>query len=646
MVGDLIEELKLSSLKREDRRSVSLFFFLNIVICFFLTHLFLFSLPDSTATPTNQSIDYGFKKLANTISFFCNGLLNFKTEFGDIDVSQQYSGTGIRVITTAFRDDQNLVVRYSKEIFPKIKALAKHSWLLSADSRSIELNKLERNTTMAGLEYTPIHQWTTSVLTGYEKNNQLGISANALAFEGFSILQPVMIDDYSFRGSIRSEYLQLDTNRINSDVNVDVVSERDFFNGNIARFFSRYRRLQRDFFTPVGSGFNDLIVETRVENRFSLGSDLQIQFSDLLSSQFQLSVDQAEIPRGFRSAIELVPQTSIIRSLNELQFSLQGFLQFAFKDYKQNAWVQYVSRKEENKVSVAFPLLPFEESEIRRSEFNRDNNSTRLRVGTDISSLVFSSDTIRFSTSVGILRYDTPSEFNRDDRDEQTIIGSLVYGKRISDIASIQYFFTGQSTHLVYLKKERSSLNNVNSILKIGTNFELNASKFSSLTSLELLANYTVYDFELPEQVRSFSFRQLLFRDSTTLSLTSKYFLEARAYVRYFERGRLYWETFSELPELQSLEAFVRLMVYTNVNERFKMGIGSRFYGMYQKNLLLRNAISSDIAQSVPGPEVDIRYFLSENFFISLTGWYEFQRSNGVLTRELPNVTLLSRISF
>jgi len=605
-----------------------------------------FSQTDSSSTQNGQSIDYGFKKLANTISFFFNGQLNLTTSVGDFNISQQYSGTGIRVITTAFRDDQNMVLRYSKELFPTLKSIAKHSWMLSSDSRSIELNKLERNTTMAGIEFTPIRQWTTSVLTGFERNIQLGIVANALSFEGSSLLQSIKIDEYSFYGGIRSEYLQLDTNRINSDINVDVVSERDFFNGNLARFFGRYRRLQRDFFTPVGSGFQDLIVETRVENRFSLGTDLQIQMGNFVSSQFQISVDQAAIPRGFRSSITLVPQTSIIRTLGELQFSTQGSLQYNYKDYRQNVWLQYVSRKEENQVSVAFPLLPFEETELRRSEFNRDNGTSRLRIGTDIFTKVFTTDTIQFSTSIGILRYDTPSEINRDDRDEQTLIGTLLYGKRINDVTAIQYYFSGQSTHLVYLKKERSSLNNVNSILKLGTNFLVNSSKFTTVTSLELLANYTVYDFEIPEQIRSFSFRQILFRDSTVLSLSSKYYLEARAYIRYFERGRLYWDTFSELPELQSLETFFRVLFYASVSKECKLGIGSRFYSMQQKNLLQRNAISSDISQTVPGPEVDIRYLISENSFISLTGWYEFQRSSGILTRELPNVSLLSRISF
>lgn len=641
----LIEEQKLLLPTQVDR-SVHSFFKIIIIILFVgLSFSASYSQTDSSSQ-NGQSIDYGFKKLANTITFFCNGLLNLNTSFGDFNISQQYSGTGIRVITTAFRDDQNMVLRYSKELIPTLKTIAKHSWMLSSDSRSIELNKLERNTTMAGIEFTPLRQWTTSVLTGFERNNQLGIVANALAFEGSTLLQPIKIDEYSFYGGIRTEYLQLDTNRINSDINVDVVSERDFFNGNLARFFGRYRRLQRDFFTPVGSGFQDLIVETRVENRFSLGTDLQIQMGNFVSSQFQLSVDQAAIPRGFRSSITLVPQTSIIRTLGELQFSTQGSLQYNYKDYRQNLWLQYVSRKEENQVTIAFPLLPFEETELRRSEFNRDNGTSRLRIGTDILTKIFTADTIQLSTSIGILRYDTPSEINRDDRDEQTLIGTVLYGKRINDVTAIQYYFSGQSTHLVYLKKERSSLNNVNSILKLGTNFLVNSSQFSTVTSLELLANYTVYDFEIPEQIRSFSFRQILFRDSTILSLSSKYYLEARAYIRYFERGRLYWDTFSELPELQSLETFFRVLFYASVSKECKLGIGSRFYSMQQKNLLQRNAISSDISQTVPGPEVDIRYMISENSFISLTGWYEFQRSSGILTRELPNVSLLSRISF
>jgi len=646
---DLIEGLKLLLLKPVDRSKLSTsFFIVSLLSCFLFSNYHLLSQTDSilVVTPSNQSIDYGFKKLANTISFYFNGILSVKSSLGTVDVSQQYSGTGIRVITTAFRDDQNLVIRYSKEIVPTLSLIGKYSWILSADSRSIELNKLERQIGLGGLQFSPINTWTTTAMVGYEKNNQLGIISNAFAFEGSSILQPIVVENYLFQGTVRTDYFNLDSLRTNSDINVDVFSERDFQEGNIARFFTRYRRLQRDFFTPVGSSFEDLIVETRVENRFSVGTDLQIKLLDLVSSQLQFSIDQAEIPRGFRSSIARVPQTSIVRSLQELQFNGQGLFQFAYKNYTQSVWIQYFSRKEENKVTVAFPLLSIEEVELRKSEFNRDNNSLRLRVGTDLNTYFSTEDTIRFSSSIGILRYNTPSELNRDDRDEQTVITTMVYGKRISEYANIQYFFTGQSTHLVYLKKERSSLNNVNSILKLGTNFFVKSNKFTSATSLELLANYTVYDFEVPEQVRSFSFRQLLFRDSTTFSLSPKYFIEARAYIRYFERGRLYWESFSELPELQSMETFIRLLIYTKPNDNLLLGFGSRFYSMQQKNLLIRNALSSDISQSVPGPEVDIRYILPNNSYISLSGWYEFQRTNGILTRELPNVTLNSLITF
>jgi hypothetical protein len=75
-----------------------------------------------------------------------------------------------------------------------------------------------------------------------------------------------------------------------------------------------------------------------------------------------------------------------------------------------------------------------------------------------------------------------------------------------------------------------------------------------------VLANYTAYDYEdVKTQVKSFSFRQMGYKDSIFIYLNKNLSLQFSNIYKYSERGILNWSSFSESPQNGITEIFINL---------------------------------------------------------------------------------------
>ena len=138
-----------------------------------------------------------------------------------------------------------------------------------------------------------------------------------------------------------------------------------------------------------------------------------------------------------------------------------------------------------------------------------------------------------------------------EDRDELVYVASVVTKHKISPLLHLKIITDATATHLVYLLAERSANNFWNRTLRLSPVLLFKPhQKFSSANQFEVLANYTVYDFEeySTGEIRSFSFRQFGFLDSTSLSIAKNISLEWFSYLNMYERGELRWKEFSERP--------------------------------------------------------------------------------------------------
>jgi len=217
------------------------------------------------------------------------------------------------------------------------------------------------------------------------------------------------------------------------------------------------------------------------------------------------------------------------------------------------------------------------------------------------------------------LQYDTPDERNKDDRDEQRFVFTLRYRHRLSAVLSMEWLSYVYLFHQIYIFKERSSSNNWNRVYKLSPKIRYGYGRLANTLTSEVLANYTVYDFEAPNQTpRSFIFRKYIISDS----LTYRYFAEN--YLGFFirfeleDKGTFYKELFAQ-NIVQSYESrFFNLFLLNKRFYKFNLRMGYTYYLRRQWRHIPVKRQSREITNQ--GPYLSVSYTGSRRlvFFASV----------------------------
>jgi hypothetical protein len=286
--------------------------------------------------------------------------------------------------------------------------------------------------------------------------------------------------------------------------------------------------------------------------------------------------------------------------------------------------------------------------ERNREEQSKDNLSRRSAVAGMFSFPFSASDIVNISGTAGILRYDTPSDLNVEDRDELLLALTISTRHHISRALDLGLLIEGSKSHLVYLLKERSANNNRNYVLRFSPRTVFSPAAFlTTLNIFEVLANYTVYDFE--EQaalVRSFSYRQFAWLDSSAVELTHRIGIDFFAYWKLYERGQLNWDEFTERTENSSVDKTLALQVRFRPSEGTTFALGLRYFSQsrYQYDSTIRRL--AVYLRSV-GPTCLIIWEISPHSQFSLNGWVEQKRqTEGGAAPSLASMTMNLRVNF
>jgi hypothetical protein len=138
-----------------------------------------------------------------------------------------------------------------------------------------------------------------------------------------------------------------------------------------------------------------------------------------------------------------------------------------------------------------------------------------------------------------------------------------------------------------------------------------------------VLANYTVYDYEQTvSQVRSYSYRQFAWIDSTTLQLSGRVAFDFFAYVKLSERGQLNWDEFTERPENAFTDrTFAGQFRFTPIAGAV-FAVGLRYFSQtrYAYDQSVKNITGS--LRSI-GPTCVLFWDAGGFGQLNLRGWYE-----------------------
>jgi hypothetical protein len=356
--------------------------------------------------------------------------------------------------------------------------------------------------------------------------------------------------------------------------------------------------------------------------------------SRLLDKEERVLVSAAYSPSAFNTAIE--------------EFRFDTYLQAAYCPHQggMSAVVRlgYSERSESHRAKAPDQMPPniavlF--SERNRQEQTKDNLARRVSLSGSAAYPLFDATDVSLNGSAGILRYDTPSELNYEDRDELLIAASLGVRHRFSRNLEGLISLDGTMSHLVYLLKERSANNNINRILRLSPRTIWRPVQWFSTTNVfEVLANYTVYDFEKQAAlVQSFSYRQFAWLDSTRVELSERVGLDFFTYLKLYERGLLKWEEFLERTENSSVDRTLAVQLRFTPNVSTLFAIGLRYFS--QSRYVYQDAVKTpDTFTSSVGPTCAIQWKIGPHSRLLFKGWYERRRLSDETFRSLATMTM------
>lgn len=587
-----------------------------------------------------RGIEFGVDKITNTFVWTGNADVDLTTSVGQFRFVNQYRSSAFRTASVATRDDQQSQIAWEVPVASTLRTVLRQGWLLSQDSRSIGLNSLQRVNGALGLVYTPMPEASVEALGGLESSSQLGVHATGPIAIMKGTLDNYLVDDWNISSNAIADWQQLDARRTNTDLDVSARVSRIIDEGTSLKLSAQSTLRGREFFTSVSPSL-PLNVEQRRENIQQVFADISYGITPELGIGFSGSLLSNNIDRSYDTQMQDLALTSVSRQLSELAIDAEAHLQYRVQNAAAYVSGAVYQRSEQNGVQDVFGLVPASLQAVRAQEFQRDNETFRTRLLARGDYLPSERDTFRLEVSGWLLRYDTPSPLNDDDRDELSTIATVSWSRKLSSNLSMNLGLSGQYLHLVFLRATRSAFNNVNRVLRLSPSFVLHTSGVTMQPQFEILANYTAYDYDgLSSAARSFSFRQISYRDSLRVRLTPMFNVESQILFRYFERASLQWGAFAESPETGNLEYLVKLLLATNVTPLASIHTGIRLYTLDQRSIAIGvPQILTGSLHSI-GPEVAIRYATMAGSTLSLSGWYEFQTINVTQTRKLPNVLL------
>ncbi len=607
-------------------------------------------------------VRFGMDKLVNTFLFRNDIQGSIAIPLTDALVSnlvvrQNYRGSTIRGAGLAVRDDMDMLVRYEVPVLSWASVFAQGSALLSADSRSIGLNRLQLYTLSGGMVAKPIDNVRLSAAVGSEYNEQLGIADRGWNAQAAAALNNQRFDEYALNAEVNAVYSALSNARTNTQTNTRLTLTRSFDAGGLLELGGQYTTLQREFYTFVaaqpasGTIGTAPAVETRLERLLRFTTRLAVPLVRLGESAVDADVqgfwENWTIGRLYRAPVEQATLTSVQRDVVQTRLSVSAALRAAFATSSHGLSVTVDTRDEINAVNERFPLTASELQSLLNAEKQRDNLSVRTSLAAQTLWQVFPSayslerpDTFKMEFSSSLLRYDTPSASNFDDRDELSLVANASYTHHFSPRFSGTLLAETRLFHLVFLKAQRSAQNNWNRTIRLVPSFVYASAEFSARPQVEILANYTSFDFEdLLGQSQSFSLRQISYRDSLIWQTNPSTSIESRLIFRYFERGEFQWRSFSELPRDRNYELFVRTLLVVQPEQQVRIGLGGRVYVLSQQAATPMARVTEFLNRTL-APETLVEFPFLSGTTLRLNGWYEFQFDQTRLLRQVPNMFL------
>ncbi len=610
--------------------------------------------PDTTLKLNATQIHTNYSKQLN-IHTFSNSLFSFyNIDKLSFNAGNTFNSTFIDAASKNIRDDNIFFIDGRYAILDKLKLGGLFRSRIITDNRKIGLSDISENSFELIAEYNPRHNISLVPILGYKLDRQLEQNDKGMVYGFNSMFDNVNLANYLFNSNVK--YLNEDIARrnnvtLNSSLSINKYFTPDVFNS----FNFEFNKITRDFYLKLDSAKADffgadLNIETRDDDVLMLSENLKYNnIFKLIDLEFIGGLYFRNVERNTLYKHTSPPSKNVFDTrIDEFRLNLGTSLKLRVGDFTSNFRLNYTERDEKHIVKNISEIPANFYLDRVEDELKKNNSSVRFQLGSVSAYNLVKHDTLYLNLFMSKLIYNTPSINNftnkssifRDDRDELLYIARVTYKKFFSKFFSASVFAEAYMNHLVYIYAERSSNNNWNRVVRLASNSKYNDKTFSTTNSFEVLANYTIYDFEdLLNTVRSFSFRQFSFSDTTEINLSKDFFSTITVAVKLSEQGSLSWKSFSTKPARYIEEYTGELKIGYRLNSASYIDLGIRSFRYIESRFDKGMKIENSRIESI-GPICDLSVMFRKDLYLIGTSWVEFISQSSKPTRRIINFNL------
>jgi hypothetical protein len=577
----------------------------------------------------SDTVSLGFERVLNT--FIWNGDLGVGIAYSinTLNLHQTLRSKLIRSDPIATQGEYDGYIGYQRVMGGGWDVLARTSSLVVSDNQSIDLARLAQHQGFLGMGYSS-NVWKLGLLGGYEVDAQESANDQGPAIDawiGSSALHFQEID-----AIVQADWTKSFLGKRSPEQQSAAMSlVRDFGGGDSDSLVVHYSSQRREFYTAADPTLATLYsIDRNIFRRDAVSYDVSNQLSYYMNQRTSIVVrgivQNRTIDRSFLYKNLLQPSSITLDSkIQELVFGGTVSLSSRVFDWLRGEVGMSLQERDErfavvNQEGVPSTVFQSQDESAKRLEYTSQRTSVWGSIFSDLSE----ADRLKIDGSASILRYDTPDSLNTDDRDELLLALSVEEIHNFNQYLSVGIEANVTLNHLVYLDRLQSANNNWNRVLSLSPRISLRPVRWIVSENVgEVVANYTVYDFE--EQVasvKSFSFRQASWSDSTTIALNHRIDFGFSGTLRAYERGILKWKEFKEKP----LDYFVEKSLWPRLLYRTKQDVAlSVGYRYFSRDQYSYDGSSRTLTHSIvtAGPTVGVEWHGVGGTNVLLSGWRE-----------------------
>lgn len=593
-----------------------------------------------------RDLQNNFDKQLSTYNFSTRLRHFYRSDNFFIGLNENFNSTIIKATDINIKDEQYLWLfgQYNISELYQVGFLFNNN--LYSDDRRVAINKASVMNASMFLKFTPMKKLDFTPYAGYSSNSQIGEKDYGLLYGTEAGLDKISVGEFEVSSIMKFQNEDISPRKNTFRyLNIDVQSSIDENFGNTISAFYAHQR--KDFyFTADQATVDEFGIDNNIQSRLESNYYLQdrIRFLPLnspLSVDAQARIVWRDIERNTRYVSIANPSTSAFDSrIQEFRLEFISSAEFKTDDMDLSFRFSFSERDEKHQPRNIEGLSNIILNEREINEAQKNNTSKLANISFSGNIKLSSDDRLIISLFHRKLVYDTPSILNFDDRDELLSIGRMQYEKIFNPYFKAFVNLEGSLNKIVYIFSERSSNNNIKRILKLGSGGTFTTGSLTSTNSAEVMANYTVFDFEeLNPNFRSYSFRQFIFRDSTNYQLSKNFRLFISGYVKVSEQGDFKWSSFTSKPQRLLEEFYSEPKIFFDLHG-FNFGIGLRYFTLSTFNLKNGTEKQKVSEYESIGPVLDINVNISELLLFRTYGWYEFINTDNSATREMATFNL------